>query len=117
VRYVDFRQAGQQRVPRRQPVQGARIPGTEHHILPDMVLFLNGLPIAVIECKSPRVKEPLAEAIDQLLRYSEQRGASRGGQRLTCLPTATKFLVATCRNEARFGTHHHAHPQALVSLD
>ena len=52
-----------------------RILGTEHHIIPDIVLFLNGLPVVVIECKSPKVKEPIPEAIDQLLRYSEQRGA------------------------------------------
>src|SRR5260370_32118403 len=33
-----------------------RILGTEHHIIPDIVLFLNGLPVVVIECKSPKVK-------------------------------------------------------------
>ena len=32
-----------------------RILGTEHHIIPDIVLFLNGLPVVVIECKSPKV--------------------------------------------------------------
>ena len=52
-----------------------RILGTEHHIIPDIVLFLNGLPAVVIECKSPRMKDAIPEAIDQLLRYSEQRGA------------------------------------------
>jgi len=46
-----------------------RILGTEHHIVPDIVLFLNGLPVVVIECKSPKVKEPMVEAIDQMLRY------------------------------------------------
>jgi len=79
-----------------------RIPGTEHHILPDVVLFLNGLPIAVVECKSPRVKEPIAEAIDQLLRYSQQRGVAGEGN--PELFHCNQFLVATCRNEARFGT-------------
>ena len=49
-----------------------RVLGTEHHILPDIVLFLNGLPVVVIECKSPKVKDAIPEAIDQLLRYSEQ---------------------------------------------
>jgi type I restriction enzyme, S subunit len=56
-----------------------RILGTEHHIIPDIVLFLNGLPVVIIECKSPKVKEPIPEAIDQLLRYSEQRGAKGEG--------------------------------------
>jgi type I restriction enzyme R subunit len=56
-----------------------RILGTEHHIRPDIVLSLNGIPIVVVECKSPKVKEPIPEAIDQLLRYSEQRGAKGEG--------------------------------------
>ena len=58
-----------------------RILGTEHHIIPDIVLFLNGLPVVVIECKSPKAKEPIPEAIDQLLRYSEWPAARGiGGQ-------------------------------------
>ena len=51
-----------------------RILGTEHHIIPDITLFLNGLPVVVIECKSPKVKDAIPEAIDQMMRYSEQRG-------------------------------------------
>jgi type I restriction enzyme R subunit len=79
-----------------------RIPGREQHIIPDVVLFLNGLPIAVIECKSPKVEEPIAEAIDQLLRYSEQRGASGEGN--PALFYYNQFVVATCREQAKFGT-------------
>ncbi|MFH1974045.1 MAG: HsdR family type I site-specific deoxyribonuclease [Pseudomonadota bacterium] len=79
-----------------------RILGTEHHILPDIVLFLNGLPVVVIECKSPKVKEPMAEAIDQMLRYSEQRGAK--GEGSAPLFYYNQFVVATCRQEAKFGT-------------
>ena len=29
-----------------------RILGTEYHIIPDIVLFVNGLPVGVIECKN-----------------------------------------------------------------
>jgi type I restriction enzyme R subunit len=79
-----------------------RILGTEHHIIPDIVLFLNGLPIVVIECKSPKVKEPVPEAIDQLLRYSEQRGAK--GEGSASLFYYNQFLIVTCRQEAKFGT-------------
>ncbi|MFZ2421761.1 MAG: type I restriction endonuclease subunit R [Anaerolineae bacterium] len=79
-----------------------RIPGTEHYILPDIVLFLNGLPVVVVECKSSRIKDPIAEATDQLLRYSQQRGATGEGN--PALFHFNQFLVATCRNEARFGT-------------
>ena len=79
-----------------------RILGTEHHIRPDIVLFLNGLPIAVIECKSPKVQEPIPEAIDQLLRYSEQRGDK--GEGSAPLFYYNQFVIATCRQEAKFGT-------------
>ena len=79
-----------------------RIPGREQHILPDVVLFLNGLPVALIECKSPKVEEPTAEAIDQILRYSEQRGASGEGN--PALFYYNQFVVATCREQAKFGT-------------
>ncbi len=79
-----------------------RILGTEHHIIPDIVLFLNGLPVVVIECKSPKVKDAIPEAIDQLLRYSEQRGAKREGN--APLFYYNQFVVATCRQEAKFGT-------------
>lgn len=79
-----------------------RILGTEYHILPDIVLFLNGLPVVVIECKSPKAKEPMAEAIDQMLRYSEQRGAK--GEGSAPLFYYNQFVVATCRQQAKFGT-------------
>lgn len=79
-----------------------RILGTEYHIIPDIVLFLNGLPVVVIECKSPKVKEPIPEAIDQLLRYSEQRGAK--GEGSAPLFYYNQFVITTCRQEAKFGT-------------
>ena len=96
-----FQEPGEQLVHRHLAVQGAH-PGTEHHIVPDIVLFLNGLPIGVIECKSPKVKEPIAEAIDQLLRYSQQRGRRAEGN--AELFYYNQFLVATCRQQAKFGT-------------
>jgi len=79
-----------------------RILGTEHHIIPDIVLFVNGLPLVVIECKSPKVKEPIPEAIDQMLRYSEQRGAK--GEGSAPLFFYSQFVIATCRQHAKFGT-------------
>ncbi len=79
-----------------------RILGTEHHIIPDIVLFLNGIPVVVIECKSPKVKDAIPEAIDQMLRYSEQRGAK--GEGSATLFYYNQFIVATCRQEAKFGT-------------
>ena len=80
-----------------------RIIGTENHIYPDITLFLNGLPIAVIECKSPKVNDPMGEAIEQLLRYSEQRSDSirEGNKEFFYF---NQIVVATCRDTAKFGT-------------
>jgi len=78
------------------------IPGTDHHIIPDIVLFLNGLPIVVVEAKSPKVPEPIPEAIDQLMRYSEQRGDTGEGNQ--SLFYYNQFIIATCRNQAKAGT-------------
>ncbi|MDA3860886.1 MAG: HsdR family type I site-specific deoxyribonuclease [Melioribacteraceae bacterium] len=79
-----------------------KIPGTDHHIIPDVVLFINGLPIVIIEAKSPKVKEPIPEAIDQLLRYSEQRGYPGEGNKQ--LFYYNQFIITTSRTEAKFGT-------------
>jgi type I restriction enzyme, R subunit len=101
VRFVDFTHRGNNRFIAVCQVK-VRILGTEHHIIPDIVLFLNGLPVVVIECKSPRVKDAIPEAIDQILRYSEQRGAK--GEGSAPLFYYNQIVIATCRNEAKFGT-------------
>lgn len=79
-----------------------RIIGTDKHIYPDIICFINGIPISVIECKSPRTKEPIPEAIDQLMRYCEQRDYIKEGSKQ--LFYYNQFIVATCRNKAKFGT-------------
>lgn len=79
-----------------------RIIGTDKHIYPDIICFLNGIPVSVIECKSPRTKEPIPEAIDQLMRYGEQRDYIKEGSKP--LFYYNQFIVATCRNKAKFGT-------------
>jgi type I restriction enzyme R subunit len=101
VRFVDFRHRDNNRFVAVCQFK-VRILGTEYHIIPDIVLFLNGLPVVVIECKSPKVKEPIPEAIDQLLRYSEQRGAK--GEGSAPLFYFNQFVITTCRQEAKFGT-------------
>lgn len=41
---------------------------------PDIVLFVNGLPLGVIECKSNAIKSPIDEAISQNLRNQKLDG-------------------------------------------
>lgn len=101
VKYIDFKNLSNNRYIAVCQFK-VRILGTEYHIIPDIVLFVNGLPVVVIECKSPKVKDAVAEAIDQLLRYSEQRGAK--GEGSAPLFYFNQFVIVTCRQEAKFGT-------------
>lgn len=41
---------------------------------PDIVLFVNGIPLCVIECKRPDIKESLAQAVSQHLRNQKDDG-------------------------------------------
>jgi type I restriction enzyme R subunit len=47
---------------------------SKEHYRPDLVLFVNGIPIAIIECKRPDMKEPLKQAISQHLRNQQEDG-------------------------------------------
>jgi type I restriction enzyme, R subunit len=79
-------------------------PGGQGHkyIAPDLVLFVNGIPLVVIEAKSPGVVEPMVKAIRQLRRYANQRGgAPEGNERLF---HTNQFVVATCFAKALAGT-------------
>lgn len=94
-------------------------------IVPDLVLLVNGIPLVVVECKSPSMPEPLAEAVDQLRRYSNQRRASgevddnEGNEPLF---HTNQLLIATSFDEARVGSvgaafHHYAAWKTVVGPD
>ncbi|MFM4959685.1 type I restriction endonuclease subunit R [Aeromonas caviae] len=94
-------------------------------IVPDLVLLVNGIPLVVVECKSPSVPEPLAEAVDQLRRYSNQRKAAfevddnEGNEPLFA---TNQLLVATSFDEARVGCvgaafEHYAQWKTVVGPD
>lgn len=101
VRYLDFKNPKNNRFLAVCQFKVA-IPGTDNHIIPDVVLFVNGMPLVLVECKSPLVNEPIGSAIDQMMRYSQQRGEVGEGN--PALFWYNQFLVATCRNQAKFGT-------------
>ncbi len=48
-------------------------------IIPDIVLFVNGLPLIVVECKKggATCANPMPEAFEQLQRYMNQRKATK----------------------------------------
>ena len=74
-------------------------------IIPDIVLFLNGLPLVVVEAKDFDVAEPLSEAYLQITRYANTReddyGIPEGEERLFHY---NLFSIITHGKEARVGT-------------
>lgn len=67
----------------------------QHNARPDIVLFINGIPIAVIECKAPHI--PVDEAVGQMIR----------NQQATYIPQLFKFaqlVVATNKNAVKYAT-------------
>ncbi|MFN9908179.1 MAG: type I restriction endonuclease, partial [bacterium] len=79
------------------------IQGSTKTIIPDILLYVNGLPLGVIECKSPYVTDPMAEAINQLRRYANLRhhSSSEGCEKLFHY---NQVMIATHRDVARVGT-------------
>lgn len=82
---------------------------TKPFIIPDIVCFVNGIPLVVIECKDEDVAEPMSEAFSQIQRYSNLRviddpfadGVEEGCERLF---HTNLFSVITHGIEARCGT-------------
>lgn len=75
-------------------------------IVPDLVLLVNGIPLVVVECKSPSIPEPLTEAVDQLRRYSNQRKAAfevEENEGNEALFASVQLLIASSYDEARVG--------------
>ena len=67
----------------------------QHNARPDIVLFINGIPFAVIECKAPHI--PVEEAVGQMIR----------NQQATYIPQLFKFaqlVVATNKNAVKYAT-------------
>jgi type I restriction enzyme R subunit len=78
--------------------------GDKDFIIPDLVLFVNGIPLVVIECKSPSATNPMEEGITQLLRYSNQRDWIESAEGAERLFHYNQFLVSTHFYKARVGT-------------
>ncbi len=80
-----------------------RVEGPVETIKPDIVLFVNGIPLGVVECKSPQIPEPRSEALDQLTRYQNEReGDAEGAEELF---RYNQFSVAAWLEGAVMGTY------------
>lgn len=77
------------------------------YITPDIVLLVNGIPLVVVECKSPTVADGLPLAVDQLRSYSNQRKADgEVEENEGCVPLFyyNQALVVTTFDKAKVGT-------------
>jgi len=75
--------------------------GYQKHYIPDVVLFVNGIPLVVMECKrsayTQTQKKPIDQAIDQLADYQEKEGIPQ-------LFLYCQMLIALARDKAQYGT-------------
>ena len=71
--------------------------GSEETRRPDIVLFVNGIPLVVIECKRPDMKDPIGQAISQHIRNQQQDQIPR-------LFFYAQLLLAISKNEAKYAT-------------
>ena len=76
-------------------------------IIPDVVLFVNGLPLVVVEAKigDANTANPMHAAFEQLLRYRNGRTETlKAGLRGDRGSSARTSCWCTLRREGRFGT-------------
>ena len=80
-----------------------KVSGVNQNIIPDILCFVNGLPLAVIECKSPYITNPIEAGIEQLLHYANRRAPAQdeGAEKLFHY---NSMMVSTHRDKARVGT-------------
>ena len=71
--------------------------GSQETRRPDIVLFVNGIPLVVIECKRPDMKDPIGQAISQHIRNQQQDQIPR-------LFFYAQLLLAISKNEAKYAT-------------
>lgn len=75
--------------------------GLQKVYIPDIVLFINGIPLVVIECKRSAYtdikKQPVDLAIDQLAAYQQKDGIPQ-------VFLYSQLLLALARDKAEYGT-------------
>jgi type I restriction enzyme R subunit len=71
--------------------------GSREHMRPDIVLFVNGIPLVIIECKRPDMKDPLSQAISQHIRNQTEDG-------IRPLYAYSQLLLACATLQAKYAT-------------
>ena len=71
---------------------------SKEHYRTDLVLFVNGIPLCIIECKRPDMKEPLKQAISQHLRNQQEDG-------IRSLYVYSQLTLSIATQEAAYATN------------
>lgn len=82
-------------------------------VIPDVLLFVNGIPLVIIECKSPSLAEtddggfwkPIEAGINQLMRYANTRVDVEMDEGVEHLFHWNQLMVSCCYYDARVGTY------------
>jgi len=94
----DTREADAEEIEARsQPEPLALVGAGENVRRPDIVLLVNGIPLGVIECKRPDLKEPVREGISQHLRNQRD-------EEIPQLFHFAQVLLSVAVREAQYGT-------------
>ncbi|WP_058825929.1 type I restriction endonuclease subunit R [Haloferax sp. Q22] len=101
VKYIDYENPGNNDF---FALNQFRVEGPIEVIKPDIVLFVNGIPLGVVECKAPTIAEPRSEALEQLQRYQNER-TETGKEGAEELFRYNQFSVATWYEGAVMGTY------------
>lgn len=73
--------------------------GFKEPVYPDIIIFVNGIPLVVIECKSPTIRNPLEEAVEK--NFKKYQSPEMGFDRLFFY---NHFLIVTSGQQAKHGT-------------
>lgn len=97
LQYIDWKNTGNNVFHVAEEFSVMRSAGKEHY-RPDLVLFVNGIPLCIIECKRPDMKEPLKQAISQHLRNQQEDG-------IRSLYVYSQLTLSIATQEAAYATN------------
>jgi len=97
LQYIDWKNPGNNVFHVAEEFSVMRSAGKEHY-RPDLVLFVNGIPLCIIECKRPDMKEPLKQAISQHLRNQQEDG-------IRSLYVYSQLTLSIATQEAAYATN------------
>ena len=76
-----------------------KVQGFKNPIFPDVMIFVNGIPLVIIECKDPTIPRPIEQAFEKNFTHYQNPG-----QGYAKLFFYNHCMIATCGTLARVGT-------------